>query len=415
MSTGLRIELADLKPWLQEGIAPIVNPLKNKGNDLLSEIKSRLRDVQENGDRIFVKSEKEAEKGSPKTYRCAKAANKMSKNVLNIVDQIAVPNDVSYESLKSLLKDLEKAFVAIERERRVWYPRISPYFILDRKRLDIAIRRAEDSIRELRGFLLQDYVKTKTVENALAMIDRLSRLTEKAESYKKQRIQTEKRIKSLEDKIQETLLKIGSTKDKAELSELSRLEQRIRDLREKVKYNLRHLQKPFYKLQSLARSAQVALPPEEAKKLEKYLDDPFEAITSEKEGYPILKRILQRVNNAIRQGKLKLKPARLRKAQDQMESILKKDVLNPLQRNCIEAVLRRNQLLISETVTTTQKELEHLQTLLQDLQRERESADSKRKSLIEEHKRLLEKIETQKNELEKSIFKITGKRVQVVL
>jgi hypothetical protein len=168
-------------------------------------------------------------------------------------------------------------------------------------------------------------------------------------------------------------------------------------------------------LQSLARSAQVALPPEEAKKLEKYLDDPFEAITSEKEGYPILKRILQRVNNAIRQGKLKLKPARLRKAQDQMESILKKDVLNPLQRNCIEAVLRRNQLLISETVTTTQKELEHLQTLLQDLQRERESADSKRKSLIEEHKRLLEKIETQKNELEKSIFKIMGKRIQVVL
>jgi hypothetical protein len=415
MSTGLRIEIADLKPWLQEEIAPIVNPLKNKGNNLLSEIESRLRDVQENGDRIFVKSEKEAEKGSPKTYRCAKAANKMSKNILNIVDQIAVPNDVSYESLKSLLKDLEKAFVAIERERRVWYPRISPYFILDRKRLDIVIRRAEDSIRELRGFLLQDYVKTKTVENALAMIDRLFQLTEKAESYKKQRIQTEKRIKSLEDKIQETLLKIGSTKDKAELSELSRLEQRIRDLREKVKYNLRHLQKPFYKLQSLARSARVTLPPEEAKKLEKYLDDPLEAITSEKEGYPILKRILQRVNNAIRQGKLKLKPARLRKARDQMESILKKDVLNPLQRNCIEAVLRRNQLLTSETVTTTQKELEHLQTLLQDLQRERESADSKRKSLIEEHKRLLEKIETQKNELEKSIFKIMGKRIQVVL
>jgi len=415
MSGGLQIELADLKPWLREEIAPLIKPLRNKGENLLKEIKSRLEDVRENGDRIFVNSEKEAEKVNPKTYRCAKAANKMGKNILNLLSQINVPNDVSYENLKSLFQDLEKTFMAIEHERRIWYPRVSPYFILDRKRLDIAIKRAEDSIHELRGFLLQKYVKAKTAENVLAMVDRLSAMVEKAKRFQKQKTQTETQVKFLENKIREIHEKIDLTRDKTEFEELSTTEQTIRDLREKVKYNLRHLQKPFYKLQNLARSAQVALPPEEAEKLEQYMNDPFEAITSEERGHPILNSILQRVNDAIHQGKLKLKPARLRKAREQIENILKKDALNLLQHDCLEAISRRNRLLTSETVTTTQKELKQLETTLQNLRKEREFTDSKRRSLNEEYKKLLERIETQKNELEKSVFKLIGKRIQIDL
>lgn len=415
MFTSFQIKLIDLKPWLQEEIKPIIEPLKEKGERLLSEIKNRLKDIEENGNKIFVNSEKEAEKVSPKTYRCAKAANKMSKNILNIIDQIVVPNEVSYENFTMLLKDLEKALAAIIYEKRAWYPRISPYFILDRKKLDIATKRIEDSIHELHNFLLQKYVKAKTAENMLKMADRLSQLREKALNFQKQKIQTETRIKSLKDKMREIQQRIGSTKDVAELNELTRVEREINDLREKVKYNLRHLQKPFYKLQSLARSAQVALPPEEARKLEQYMNDPFEALTSEEKGHPLLKRILQRIDNAIRQGKLKLKPARLRKARQQMENILKNNTLNLLQHNCIEATLRREQLVTSEKITSTQKELKYLQVTLQNLQKEKEAADLKMKSLEEEYQKLLEKIENQKSKLEKSVFRLIGKRIHVIL
>jgi len=142
MPESFQIALADLKEWLQKETAPLIKPLKDKGKRLLDEIAKRLDDVRENGDRIFGKSDKEVQKGSSKTYRCAKAANKMSKNIADIINQVAVPDDISYANFRLLIGDLEKAFAAIEHERRVWYRRISPYFILDRRRLDVAIKRS---------------------------------------------------------------------------------------------------------------------------------------------------------------------------------------------------------------------------------------------------------------------------------
>ncbi len=415
MPESFQIALADLKEWLQKETAPLIKPLKDKGKRLLDEVEKRLDDVRENGDRIFVKSDKEVQKGSPKTYRCAKAANKMSKNIADIINQAAVPDDISYENFRLLIVDLEKAFAAIEHERRVWYRRISPYFILDRRRLDVAIKRAEDSIQELRSFLFQKYVKIKTAENTLDMVDKLSQLLEKAEDVQKRKTQREMRTKLFEEKIRKNEQRMGSIQDKAELNELSKLEQRIRDLKVKVKYNLRHLQKPFYKMQSLARRGQVALPPDEARKLQQYRKNPFEALSSEEGGYPLLKRLAQRLDDTIRQGKLKLKTARLRKAREQIDGVLEKDYLVTLHHHCLEAISKKKQLSTSEAVAATQRELEQLQSTLQKLQKQKESIESKVRSLKEEHQRISKKIENLKNELEKSIFELIDKRVQVVL
>ncbi len=167
-------------------------------------------------------------------------------------------------------------------------------------------------------------------------------------------------------------------------------------------------------MQSLARRAQVALPPDEARKLKQYRKNPFEALTSEEEGYPILKRIVQKLDDAIRQGKLKLKTARLRKARKQIDSILKKDSLANLHHQCLEAISKRKQLLTSETVAATQRELKQLQATLQKLQKRKETIESRRRVLEEEHQRILKKMETHKDELEKSIFELTERKVQVV-
>lgn len=414
MSESFQVALADLKDWLQKETAPIIKPLKDEGKDLLNEIKDRLADVRENEDRIFVKSDKEIQKNSPKTYRCAKAANKMSKNIASKLDQVAVPDDVSSENLRLLLGDLERSFAAIKHERIVWDRRISPYFILDRRRLDIAIKRAEDSSQELHSFLLQKYVKVKDSDDTLAMIDKLSQMLERAEAVRKRLIQRETRIKLVEEKMRENEQKIGSVQDQAELEQLSKLEQRIKELRAKVKYNLRHLQKPFYKMQSLARRAEVALPPDEVRKLQHYMKNPFEALSSEEEGHPVLKRILERLDDAISRGKLKLKATRLRKAREQIDGILKKDTLVNLHRECLEATTTKKKLLTSDTVTATRGELEQLQEMLQNQQKKKELIESRRRILEERYQRILKQIETQKSELEKSILEITGKRVNVV-
>ncbi|MGD8507137.1 MAG: hypothetical protein PVF15_10825, partial [Candidatus Bathyarchaeota archaeon] len=313
-----------------------------------------------------------------------------------------------------LIGDLQRAFAAIEHERRVWDRRISPYFILDRRRLDIAIKRAKDSIQELHRFLVQEYVNVKTAENALDMVDKLSQLLEDVKGAQKRKIQTETRLKLIEEKMGKDEQRINIVQGQTELDELSRIEHEIGDLKVKVKYSLRHLQKPFYKMQSLARRAEVALPPEETRKLVQYMENPFEALSSEEEGYPLLKSMLRKLDDAIRQGKLKLKTARLRKAREQINGVLRKDSLINLHNDCLAAVLKRKQLLTSKAVAATQDELGQLQTALQNLQKRKESVESRRRILEEERQRILKRVEAHKGTLENSIFELTNKKVQVV-
>jgi multidrug efflux pump subunit AcrA (membrane-fusion protein) len=145
------------------------------------------------------------------------------------------------------------------------------------------------------------------------------------------------------------------------------------------------------------------------------LNKPFEALATEKEGYPMLKRILQKMDDAIAQGKLKLKKSRLRKAKDQTNNILHKNTLLSLHQNCKEAIARKQQLSTSGIITKSRNELTQLQKNLRDLQKRKELLNSRGAVLERQTKEALEKNEDEKKELEEIVLELTNKKVQVLL
>jgi chromosome segregation ATPase len=175
------------------------------------------------------------------------------------------------------------------------------------------------------------------------------------------------------------------------------------------------LQKPFFKLQSLARTGEVAVPLDEMNTISNYLSDPYFALATEENGYSVLKSILQRLNTTIGQNKLKLKQARIRKAQDQINNILNKGTLSLLQKDCTESLSQRKQLLASETITTLQNHLTLLQNQLGQLQKENELVSSRRKALQDEQAKLNDRLEYLEKELEKNIFQLTNKNAHITL
>jgi len=415
MSQASQIPLSNLKEWIQKETAQTIEPLKSKGESLLKEIRERLDEAIKASEKLTEKSEKEIQRGSPKTYRRAKLANKFARNLAETMKRVVVPDQLSYANLQTLYINLEKMQATVDQERRMWYHFISPYFILDRRWLDAHLKRTADVLSELRNFLTQKYAKAKTSDDALAEVDKLLQSLTEAEESETRIKQVELREGFLENKLAENQQKTTLIQGKAELAELVKTNEKAEELRESVKLNLRHLQKPFFKLQSLARSAEVTLPLDEAKKLSDYLNDPFEALATEEEGHPMLKRILRRVDDAIDQGKLKLKSSRLRKAQEQINNILNGNVLFPLQQSCVEAHALKKELLTSETVASSQNELAQLQNEKTELQRRAELATSRKAALINERERLRERVEQQKRELEKMVFQLTNKTVQIKL
>lgn len=415
MSQPLQMPLLNVKEWLSKETEMLIEPMEEKVASLLMELEQRVDDAKQNGQRIFENSQKEMDKNKPKTYRFAGNANEFAQSLIETLQAVSVPGGFNYEELQAFCSDLEEMLASIEQQKRERYPYISPYFIFDRRRIDGSIRKLADIINQLHNSLTTEFAKAKTVEAAHSEIDILLRtINEESQTQQNQR-RIETRERTLAKEIAEVQHKITQIRERAELKELGQLTKRIEGLRMNVKHSLRYLQKPFSKLQSLARTGEMAVPLDEMNWLGDYVETPFSALAAEENGYSTLKRILRRLDAAMDQGDLKLKSARVRKAQDQINDILNKSSLDQLQTQCKEAVSQKKQLLAPETITKLQNQLKQLQNQLRDLQRERELLSSKNESLKAELEKLRERMAHQRGELEKSIFQLTNKSVRIIL
>jgi len=277
------------------------------------------------------------------------------------------------------------------------------------------LKKATDSLEEVRFFSSDNYAEAKAVEDAFSMIDKLHQSLGELEKVESRKKKMELRNGALDKKVEKNQQRITGIQDQSEVVELHEINEEIEGLKKEVKHSLRYLQKPFLKFQSLVLGPSYSLFLDETKKLGEYLSAPFEALATEEEGYPMLKKILRKMDDAFAQGKLKLKKTRLRKAKDQINDILHKDTLLSLHQSCREALSKKQQLSTSGVVTKSRNELAQLQRNLRDLQNRRALLDSRGAVLERQIKENSEKIEDQKRELEKMVLELTNKKVQVVL
>ena len=413
MSEKLKMPLDNLKEWLEQETSTIIEPLKTEGRDKLNNIRDKLGDLEENCEKLFGDSENEMLKSNPKTYRRAREAYRLARNILDIIDKISIPDEVSQQNLQTLSEDFKKMFSSIALERKKRYPRISPYFIIARRRLDSALRKTSESIEELRYFLSNEYARVKTTEDTFSKINKLRQSIDKLSTVEEHKRKIELKRETLGKKITESKQEIALIEEKDEAGELDQINQKIKELEDKVKYNLRHLQKPFLKFQTLARRSNYSLRLDETVKLNEYLTKPFIAFVTEVEGYPVLKRILQKIEGAIAKGKIKLKSSRLRKAQKKINDILRNDSLISLHRSCKESFSKRQQLLTSEKVIKLRKRSTDFQKNLRKMQKQGKKIDSENAILKNEYKKIVDTIENEKRDLENIISKVTNKNVQV--
>ncbi|UCE43872.1 MAG: hypothetical protein JSV57_05875 [Candidatus Bathyarchaeota archaeon] len=415
MPETLEISVRELKTWLEEETSSILEPIRIEGANLLSDTRNRLEELRGSSEKLLENSEKEMLKSSPKTYRRARTAYKFARDIIDTIDEQDIPNSYTYETLQTLRGDLEKSFETIGRERAKRFRLISPYFIFDRRRFDMALKKALDSLKKLRDYSLHGYAEAKAVEDSIVMVDKLLRSLNGLDEIKQRKGQIDSKREIVEKRIGEIEGRIASIGSAEEVSELAQVNTEINKLDETVKLHIRHLQKPFLKFQKLVQGPGSRLPLEETRKLNHYVRNPFEALATEEEGYPQLRRILQGMNDAVAKGKLKLKRSRLRRAQEQINEILNKDALTSLHKSCSQALSRKQQLLATKTVAATKRRQTELEENLNKLKKQRQLADSRMAASERRHKAELESIEQKKRELENALSEITDESIRVML
>jgi len=206
---------------------------------------------------------------------------------------------------------------------------------------------------------------------------------------------------------------MANLKNSGSLSQLSQATAELDALGTEVKLSLHHLEKPFVKLQSLALHGEGSgLTPEQVGKLNKYVENPFEAFANEHAGLPLLKEITQKTTRLMSEGKLQLKPEKTRKAQQLISGILNNS-LESLHQKSKTASLRRRQLSESVEVAQTERELAKLREQLEALETRKKVVEGEHVVVERAISETTERIRNHKSEIEKNVLSFTSRKIRI--
>ncbi|MGZ4851023.1 MAG: hypothetical protein ACXV2C_06565 [Candidatus Bathyarchaeia archaeon] len=405
---------SEVKRWLENQTSAILSPVHAQAKKLRDDMNMALQGVGDISKILLDNSTREIEKRNMKVYNRARALNKLSHLFLDRLKKLAPPEEISYDTLSRYVQEIQKVILVMDIDIKNWFPRISPFFIMDRRKFLAIYERAKVANQSLNEFLTKEYIKTKTLEEALQQLNELQNVQKQLEVIGQEKEQIKNERLPVERDIAELELKIYELKNKGPIDKLNMVNAEIDTLSNELKYSLRHLQKPFIKMQALATSGGGAgVTPDELSKVSQYLETPFEALTSELDDYPLLKEILQKLEGLIAEDKLKLKQDKARKAEQSIKEILKQNSLAKLQIRSKEMANTKELLIASAKMDEIKQSLNTFQEQVDLLKARKTSIETHETVKENSYNGAVDKITSLKRSIERNILNSINIKVQI--
>jgi len=415
VSEVIQFSSNDLKSWLENETSTILTPVHAQAKRLRDDMRDAIESVTDVSKMLLDNSAKEIEKRNMRVYNRARALNKLARLFNERIRKVNVPDQVSYDSLNKFAQETQKVFMVTDIDIKNWFPRISPFFIMDRRKFLAVHEKAKESLAALNEFLTKEYVKTKTLEETFQLINDLRNLEKQLLDVEAERKSIENERLPIEKEIAELEQKTAELQSKGPVDQLFLVEAEIEKLNKELKQALRHLQKPFKKMRALALyRGGAGLTPDERDKLNQYLQQPFKALATEETGCPLLKQILQKMERLMDEGKLKLKSDKKRKAERDINGILKRDSLANLYKRCAEVATRERQILNSAKMEEIKVSLSEYQEHTKQLKARNSSVEATEAVKERGYKETMNKIGSHKRAIEKNVYSALGKKVQIL-
>ncbi len=411
----LKFSSTEIQDWLESETNSTLAPVHAQAQKLRDETHAALQSLTDASKMLLDNSAREIEKRNMRVYNRARAMNKLAHLFLDRLKKLNAPDKASYDSLNKFSQETQKVFTVTEIDIKKWFPRISPFFIMDRRKFLMVYEKTKLTLTALNDFLTKEYVKTKTLEDTFQHINelhafekQLSDVAAQREELKNERLPIETEITGLEQKIVES-------KSKGPVDQLFLVENEAETLNNELKHKMRHLQKPFVKMQALSfQGGGAGLTPDELNKLGQYLENPFKALSTEEAGYPVLKQILQKLTRLMAEDKLKLKADKARKAEQMVTDVLQRNVLAGIYARCVEVTARENQLLNSAKLDEIRCNIATFQEQVRQLKARKLSVESHEAVKEHEYNTIMDRIRNHKSSIEKNVYNSLGKKIQIL-
>lgn len=194
ISQTVTLSVQEFRSWLEKETSNMIKPLDKEAAGLIDEVKKKISQVQEASRGLIKESEREIEKG--KAYRRARVAKKLAQLFIDTLNNIKFPEQTSFRNTEALVKELKKSLSTIERERHIWFDRISPMFIMTRRKIDVVIGKLFESVEKLDSFISEKYMKAKSITDCFSSADTIAELRSEADRIEKEKNDTQSAISS---------------------------------------------------------------------------------------------------------------------------------------------------------------------------------------------------------------------------
>ena len=409
----IKLSSDQIKDWLENETDHFLSPIQEEAKNNLQTLQQIKENILETTKILIESSQKEIEKRNMRVLNRARALNKLAHLFSDRINKINLPEEVSYSNLSKITEETNKILLVNEVDIKNWFPRISPFFIRDRRKFITVHERTKESLAEVTDFLKNEYIKTKTLQETFQLISNLLILEKKLEELEIERKDIEKNQQEITKKLSDLTNQIDYLKEKNTLSQLSQLDIQNQKLTKELHHAFRRLDKSFKKMHALIlRDNSIVLTSKEIDYLEKYIENPFTAITKEKPNYPILKQILKILNGLLETGKLKLKSDKKRKAQDTIKKINNNSLIK-LQEKSIANINQKQNLLTSAILAEITRKKTELQEQNRKIKARKARIDAHALVKKSKYNQIKNQIDKNKRLIEKNIFDSIEKTIKI--
>ena len=377
-------------------------------------VKKQISDIQDNLIEIKVCTDHFIEAGGGKIdAKALKSLNFFSDRIKKEIDDVGIPKeDITYESMNSLLNSIKKLFTNINDIAKKSLPKFQKQVQPEIKELSYITRKLGTKQKAMDEFLRKKYTDLKEAEYLLKKLPKIFALRENIEHAKSDLDAFEKDLETRQ-KDQESLIQELTKVEKNELfREQDKQEENLAKLRMQIN-NTFGFKKALKKLKFELEKETFHIPNINTFFLRDFLKNPINTLVNESRDLPKFSSLLVQLRHILEENKLNLKTEVKDKTINQINAIfdektIQSDIdkikelnnkINELKKQIEQAGLAINREDIKNKIATNTIKIERLENDL----------DRKNKDYI----RYLSSLKNEREEFQKSVKKVLNEEVKL--
>ena len=322
------VNLDELEEWVLDRTVSERDSIKEDTYDLCGRLSTQIDNILSASETLLEESEENLgrEAGGGK-YRASRSARRLAREITASLQGIEIPDDISYNRLKTLSNSLTRVISEIVSVRAKWEDQTTPFFLLAMRRIRREYDRLVEINREMSSFLSNRYDKAKRIEDAVRMIGEMNDLSLEVDADVDSDRKIRKEISSLNRRLKRTATELADLEKTSVATELQSIEEEAEKAERQLHSQLRGLRRPIKKLLFLVKKGRLDMKPRTVELL-KRCESRIDLEQIDRIGLKSFCYLMEAMRQAIDSNRLSLKKEERTRVVRTLDAILNKGILD---------------------------------------------------------------------------------------